>query len=218
MDAIRKLLLDHWKVAATFLGIFVAWEAAVVLTGVKPYVVPKPTAVLAQMATKMPIILDGTLATLQPMLAGYVLAVGVGVFLALLVAFWQGFRDTLYPVIVFLQIVPKIAIAPRHVPGNGEAFQHLDSRVEQQAHQADHQNGGEGHRRVQVVGVAHEKIAQTPVRGDELGDQGAGRRERGGDLEAGEERGQSMRKLDTPEDPQWARSGGAREIEDLRVD
>ncbi|PSC06612.1 ABC transporter permease [Alsobacter soli] len=112
MSAVRRLVHDHWKVVATFAAIFVVWEAAVLLLGVKPYILPKPTTVLAQMSTRMPTIVDGALATLQPMLAGYVLAVAVGVLLALLVAFWQGFRDTLYPVIVFLQIVPKIAVAP----------------------------------------------------------------------------------------------------------
>jgi NitT/TauT family transport system permease protein len=112
MSAVRRLVLDHWKVAATFVAIFAVWEAAVLVLGVKPYILPKPSVVMTEMVARLPTVLDGALATLQPMLIGYVLAVAVGVLLALLVAFSQAFRDTLYPVIVFLQIVPKIAVAP----------------------------------------------------------------------------------------------------------
>ena len=78
MSAVRRLVLDHWKVVATFVAIFAAWEAAVLVLGVKPYILPKPSVVMTQMVARLPTVLDGALATLQPMLIGYVLAVAVG--------------------------------------------------------------------------------------------------------------------------------------------
>jgi NitT/TauT family transport system permease protein len=107
-----RALREHWKMAATFASIFLVWELAVWVFAVKPYILPRPSLVFTQMGARLPSVLDGALATLQPMLVGYALAVLIGVLLALMVAFSQTFRETLYPVIVFLQIVPKIAIAP----------------------------------------------------------------------------------------------------------
>ena len=50
--------------------------------------------------------------TAQPMLIGYALAIVVGVLLALSFAVSRLIESIVYPQIVFLQIIPKIAIAP----------------------------------------------------------------------------------------------------------
>jgi NitT/TauT family transport system permease protein len=46
------------------------------------------------------------------MLLGFGAAVVIGIGLALLVAFSQRMEQTLYPLLIFFQIVPKIAVAP----------------------------------------------------------------------------------------------------------
>ena len=50
--------------------------------------------------------------TLRPMLLGFAAAVVIGVALALMVAFSRRMEQTLYPLLIFFQIVPKIAVAP----------------------------------------------------------------------------------------------------------
>ena len=62
----------------------------------------------------------------------------------------------------------------------------LDRGVEQQAHDAEHEDGGEDARRVEAVGVVDQQIAEPAIRGDELGDDGGRGRQRRRDLEAGE--------------------------------
>jgi NitT/TauT family transport system permease protein len=53
---------------------------------------------------------------------GYLLAVAISVPLAFLVAHSQFFEKSVYPLIVFLQIVPKIAIAPLFIIWFGFGF------------------------------------------------------------------------------------------------
>jgi NitT/TauT family transport system permease protein len=103
---------EHWKVLATFVGVLVVWELAVRGLGVRAYILPAPSVVLANLGTRAPTVADAMLYTLQPMLIGYVMAIVIGVGLALVVAFSRTLQAVVYPLIVFLQIVPKIAIAP----------------------------------------------------------------------------------------------------------
>ena len=50
--------------------------------------------------------------TTTEIIGGYVLAIVVSIPLAMVIAFSRWAERTVYPVIVFLQIIPKIAIAP----------------------------------------------------------------------------------------------------------
>jgi len=97
---------------AAFLMLFSVWELAVRLFGIKEYLLPAPTVVLAALAQNYPKVLDSAVVTASEILAGYALAVAVSVPLALVIAYSRFMEETVYPVIVFLQIVPKIAVAP----------------------------------------------------------------------------------------------------------
>jgi NitT/TauT family transport system permease protein len=110
--AVRRSMQQHWKIAAALVGILVVWEIFVRGAGIKPYILPAPSIVLANLWLKLPIVLGAAGFTVQPMLIGFAVAVVVGIFLALVVAFSPALQDIVYPLIVFLQIVPKIAVAP----------------------------------------------------------------------------------------------------------
>jgi NitT/TauT family transport system permease protein len=106
----------------SFIVAFGVWEAAVRLFNVAPYLLPPPSTVVAELAGRWPRVLDGALITTQEILAGYLLAIVVSVPLALLIAYSRLLESTLYPLIVFLQIVPKIAIAPLFIIWFGFGF------------------------------------------------------------------------------------------------
>jgi NitT/TauT family transport system permease protein len=103
LAAARLPLRQHWKIAAALLGILVLWELVVRSAGIKPYILPAPSVVLASLWQKLPTVLAA---------ASFAVAVVVGILLALIVAFSPALQDIVYPLIVFLQIVPKIAVAP----------------------------------------------------------------------------------------------------------
>ena len=110
--AVARSGRQNWKIAITLVGLLVVWEISVRSAGIKPYILPAPSVVLASLWQKLPTVLAAAGFTVQPMLIGFAIAVVVGILLALIVAFSPTLQDVIYPLIVFLQIVPKIAVAP----------------------------------------------------------------------------------------------------------
>jgi NitT/TauT family transport system permease protein len=68
------------------------------------------------------VVMPSAWVTLQEIVAGYLLAVVVSIPLALAVAYSRFMEQAVYPVIVFLQIIPKIAIAPLFIIWFGFGF------------------------------------------------------------------------------------------------
>jgi len=100
------------RTAAAVTGFLAIWQLVVVGAGIKPYILPAPSEILAEIWNRQARYVVAADYTLRPMLLGFVAAVVVGVALALLVAFSRTMEQTLYPLLVFFQIVPKIAVAP----------------------------------------------------------------------------------------------------------
>jgi NitT/TauT family transport system permease protein len=101
---------------------FLVWEGAVDLFRIPSYLLPPPSLVFAEIAGHASILLKHAGATLAVILAGFTLSVCIGVPLALAVAFSPIFHRTVYPLIVFSQVIPKIAIAPLFVIWFGFGF------------------------------------------------------------------------------------------------
>lgn len=107
-----RLVAAHSKTIASFVGLLLLWEACVYLFDVKVYILPAPSIVLQALVAKSGTIATSAWYTAQPMLIGFALAVVVGIALALAFAVSRLFEAIVYPQIVFLQIIPKIAVAP----------------------------------------------------------------------------------------------------------
>lgn len=105
-----------------FVLLFVAWELAVRLLGIKEYLLPPPSKVWTEFLKRYDPVMASAWVTTQEILAGYALAVAVSVPLALWIAYSRFMETAVYPAIVFLQIVPKIAIAPLFIIWFGFGF------------------------------------------------------------------------------------------------
>jgi NitT/TauT family transport system permease protein len=105
-----------------FAVLFLIWEFAVHLTGVKEYLLPPPSKVWTEFLKRWPTVMDGAIVTTQEIIAGYLLAIVVSIPLALAVAYSRFVETAIYPVVVFLQIIPKIAIAPLFIIWFGFGF------------------------------------------------------------------------------------------------
>jgi len=103
---------NHGNTILGFVLLLGLWEGLVRLFGVKLYILPAPSVVLTTLWNKWPTIGSAAWQTAQPMLIGFGLAIVVGVLLALMFAVSRWIESVVYPQIVFLQIIPKIAIAP----------------------------------------------------------------------------------------------------------
>jgi NitT/TauT family transport system permease protein len=94
------------------LGTFVAWEFAIQAFRVPRFVLPAPSAILAESWEWRYRFIEHTWITLYETLAGFGLSIVVGVPLAIVIVYSPLLRNALYPLIVVTQSVPKIAIAP----------------------------------------------------------------------------------------------------------
>jgi NitT/TauT family transport system permease protein len=92
------------------------------LADIKEYLLPPPSKVWTEFWRRHELVTAGAWVTTKEILAGYALAVVVSIPLALAVAYSRFMEQAVYPVIVFLQIIPKIAIAPLFIIWFGFGF------------------------------------------------------------------------------------------------
>jgi len=95
--------------------ILVGWDWAIRLFGIPAYLIPAPTHVVEQMYLKWPLLLRESLPTLYATLGGFALSALIGIPLALLIASSRLIESYLYPLLVFSQSIPKVAVAPLFV-------------------------------------------------------------------------------------------------------
>ncbi|HWM41289.1 MAG TPA: ABC transporter permease [Burkholderiales bacterium] len=107
---------------AIFVLLFVVWELAVRLLGIKEYLLPPPSKVWTEFLKRYDPVMASAWVTTQEILAGFALAVVVSIPLALAISYSRFMEHAVYPAIVFLQIVPKIAIAPLFIIWFGFGF------------------------------------------------------------------------------------------------
>jgi NitT/TauT family transport system permease protein len=105
-----------------FAVLFALWEGGVWIFGIKEYLLPPPTTVWREFMKRYAIVMDGAWVTTTELVAGYLLAIVVSIPLALSVAYSRFMEEAVYPAVVFLQIIPKIAIAPLFIIWFGFGF------------------------------------------------------------------------------------------------
>ena len=92
--------------------ILVLWHFAVVLLNVPEAILPTPIKIVATIFKHGELLLIHTWPTTFECLVGFFLAVVVGMGLGVLLAFFPMFHNSVYPLIVAFQVVPKVALAP----------------------------------------------------------------------------------------------------------
>lgn len=96
----------------TILIVVALWEILTVGLGVRDWLLPSPTTVFnrtMRWADSLPLHIG---VTAFETLGGFLLAVVVGVPLAMLIVYSAIFRNAVYPILLLLQSIPKISIAP----------------------------------------------------------------------------------------------------------
>jgi NitT/TauT family transport system permease protein len=88
------------------------WALACWLVSIPTVVLPSPDKVLQAMVTRSDLLLGESLITLKETLFGFVLALAVGLPLAVAVANSRPLNLMFYPLLIALQSVPKVALAP----------------------------------------------------------------------------------------------------------
>jgi len=109
-----RWLAVAWALAPvlTFVGLIALWAALVSLFRIPDYLVPAPQEVIPRLIQARQALWANTMTTLREIIIGFAITVVISIPLGLLIALSLLARRLAYPVLVFIQLGPKIAIAP----------------------------------------------------------------------------------------------------------
>ncbi|NKI96147.1 ABC transporter permease [Rhizobacter sp. SG703] len=111
----RWLLSPALRPAWLLVVLLVLWDLAVRVLRIPPYLVPTPWSVARELVAEGPMLLRETLPTLYATLGGFALSALFGVPIAMWIASSRLVESFVYPLLVFSQSIPKVAIAPLFV-------------------------------------------------------------------------------------------------------
>lgn len=92
--------------------VLVVWHLGVVLLGVKEYILPTPVAAIKTLFEAKFRWAFNFLATFYEVIGGFILSAVVGVFLGISIIWSDWLKRTILPFLVFVNTLPKIAVAP----------------------------------------------------------------------------------------------------------
>jgi len=106
----------------TMLALVGLWEYGVVNFEVPEYILPPPSAFLARTWESRELLWSNALVTGSEILLGFFAATAISIPLALVITANRFIERAFYPLIVFFQLIPKIAIAPLFIVWFGFAL------------------------------------------------------------------------------------------------
>jgi len=111
---VRRLRRIGWNLLPplTFVAIVVLWWGAVRVFKIPAYLLPGPGAVFSRVVSDFPMLWDHSKVTLTEILLGFLLTVVTAIPLGLAIALSLLAKQIVYPPIMLMQLVPKIAVAP----------------------------------------------------------------------------------------------------------
>jgi len=113
IKTLQRLGETRWVLpTVTFILFLVIWEVLVLLLHVRPFVLPRPSDVVATMISEAPMLLAATWATAGGVVFGLLLSIAIGVPLAILLVSSTLAERSFFPLILGAQLVPKVGLAP----------------------------------------------------------------------------------------------------------
>jgi NitT/TauT family transport system permease protein len=112
----RRTLMSAWaRPVLLVLLLIVLWQVVIWVFRIPPYLIPAPGKVVGQLVEQWPTLLRQAVPTTWATLGGFALSIAFGIPMALVIAYSRTVESYVYPLLVFSQSVPKIAIAPLFV-------------------------------------------------------------------------------------------------------
>lgn len=110
--ASRTSIARYATTPVIYVALLIIWEAGVRVFHVPAWVLPAPSAIAIATKGWAPELLFNSYITLRETLVGFFLALILSLPLAVVIAFTTTTRRLIYPVLLGLQSVPKVALAP----------------------------------------------------------------------------------------------------------
>jgi len=113
---LRRLMLHPaFRPFLLIILLLVLWDLAIRFFAIPAYLIPRPEQVVGQLIGEWSHLLKESWQTTQATLWGFALTIVVGIPLAMVIAYSRLVESYVYPLLVFSQSIPKIAIAPLFV-------------------------------------------------------------------------------------------------------
>jgi NitT/TauT family transport system permease protein len=113
---LQRILLSAWLRPVLFLALMVVmWDLTIRVFHIPPYQIPAPKDVIETLWADGPKLLAEAVPTTMSTIWGFLLSAAFGIPIAMLIAGSRTVESYVYPLLVFSQSVPKIAIAPLFV-------------------------------------------------------------------------------------------------------
>ena len=110
--AALRSMLENGAPAVLAIALLLVWEIAVPLLGISPFVLPTPSMIIARIGTDFGLLMKHAYVTALEVLYGFGLAVAVGVPTGLMIFYSRIVEKAVYPLLVALQTIPKVVLAP----------------------------------------------------------------------------------------------------------
>ncbi|MGU3500323.1 ABC transporter permease [Mycobacterium sp. C31M] len=108
----RRTLINTWRPVALVLALLAGWWAVTEAELVAPYILPSPADTWNTTAQNAAYLAQNTWVTAWETVIGFLIATVLGVAMAVMMVYSASLEKTVYPLILFAQVIPKIAIAP----------------------------------------------------------------------------------------------------------
>jgi NitT/TauT family transport system permease protein len=110
----RHVMRVGWNLLPplTFVAIVALWAAVIPIFKIPPYLLPGPGGVFTRLISEAPQLWDNSLVTLTEILLGFGMTLVTAIPLGLIIALSPVAKQIVYPPLMLMQLVPKIAVAP----------------------------------------------------------------------------------------------------------
>jgi NitT/TauT family transport system permease protein len=109
---ILEWLKNNSQTIFAFVFALLIWHFAVVLLGIKEYILPTPVAAIQTLFEAKYRWSSNFMATFYEVVGGFILSTLVGVFLGVVIVWSDWLKRAILPFLVFVNTLPKIAVAP----------------------------------------------------------------------------------------------------------
>jgi NitT/TauT family transport system permease protein len=96
----------------TFIAMVALWSVSIAVFNIPAYLLPGPGSVFSRILSDAPMLWSHSLVTLTEIVLGFGLTVVTAIPLGLAIALSRFVRQVVYPPLMLMQLVPKIAVAP----------------------------------------------------------------------------------------------------------
>ena len=109
---VRSFSRAYAGAIALTLALIAGWQLAVWLGNVPEYLLPPPSAIVADLKTDWVVLGPALWVTLREVLIGFVIATITGIGLAVLLHLFGPLRRAMYPILIASQTIPVVVLAP----------------------------------------------------------------------------------------------------------